>query len=220
MTLGYPDEESQRQHLMECTDSNKHQEHKNNLQEKSKKEVEKQKKLDVQDSIQTQAAFTFLGSQSSQLYLLNEEQIRKQAIQAGVDCSGNKDEMIANIFAVKEGKHEQASSRSGSMSNHLLLTNANDDKHTTKRPAASSPSSSSSSSSSSSAMVTTNNQTSITEFKKRKRIHIDTLPSNLHSLSVAQLRSVCASNGLLSFLRDDMTKTEILDMMDDFIFDD
>ena len=59
--------------------------------------------------------------------------------------------------------------------------------------------------------------------KKRQRITADDLPSNMHSLSAEQLRSVCAANGLLHLLpkdKADVTKYDILRILERELYGD
>ena len=202
---------------MECTDTEKHLKHTQSQAETSKKQDVKQKKLELQDDVQAQAAFTLLGSQTSQLYLLNEDQIKKQAIQNKVDSTGSKDEIIARLASKNDNQQNNNKGKNLLM---LQSSSSNGPSHNNNNNNNNNTTSSTVSTNNNNALVTTNTQETLIEFKKRKRIHIDSLPSNLHSLGVSQLRSVCAANGLLPYLRENMTKTEILDVLDECIYDD
>ena len=56
--------------------------------------------------------------------------------------------------------------------------------------------------------------------RNKSKISADSLPSNLHSLSAPQLRSVCAANGLLHLLPKNASKSEILEIIESEVYDD
>ena len=80
---GYPDEETQRLHLMDCTDTRKHAAHSEKKAAEAKKQEEKQKKLDAQESVQTAAVWSFLGGETSQLWILVSRSVYALAPRSG-----------------------------------------------------------------------------------------------------------------------------------------
>mmetsp|Transcript_26973 Transcript_26973/g.25830 ORF Transcript_26973/g.25830 Transcript_26973/m.25830 type:complete len:108 (+) Transcript_26973:1581-1904(+) len=70
---------------------------------------------------------------------------------------------------------------------------------------------------SSSSSSTAKNSTDIM-IKTKVKLNINNLPSNMNSMSVAQLRSVCASNGMLHLLAKDSTKSDILDIIENEMY--
>jgi len=95
----YEDEDSQRLHLVECMDDKKHAEFKAKRLEKLRKEQEMSMKADKQQSVQSRATWEFLGSETSQLYLLDDTQLRGLAEEKGltVDKSMSKAAVIAEV---------------------------------------------------------------------------------------------------------------------------
>ena len=81
-------DEDQRRHLMECVDERKHQEYASKKKAKAEKEEVKEKKREAQEALEREAAWSFLGAQTSQLWLLDEDQLRRQAALSNVDTEG------------------------------------------------------------------------------------------------------------------------------------
>jgi hypothetical protein len=190
----FPDQD-QRLHLMECTDDNGKQAAYKKKLEKAKEVAEKkEKKLDAQDDAQTVAAWQFLGAKTDQLWLLNEEQLRHQALDSGLDIEGDKDDLISRIAENKR----QAEDSTGKAKKMKLLGNS------------SSASSSSSSNKDSNAIV----------LSKKVKLSADSLPSNMHTMSAPQLRSVCAANGLLHLIDKNASKSDILEMIENELYNE
>lgn len=166
---GYPDEESQRQHLTDCMDDKKHAEHQSKKAEKRKIEESKLAKQNAQEMAQSKAQWDFLGGKTSQLWLLDESQLRVQASDAGLSVKGSKEDLIARIAVSR-----YSSDTSGEESNTLLRIS----EGTT---------------SCSTALICSDGR----GLKKRRRLTADSVPSNFHSFPVAQLRALCASHGFL-----------------------
>ena len=180
--LEYPDEETQREHLQECTDINKHKANKQKLKEQTLIEEKKRSRQDLEDTAQTEAAFTFLGGQSSQLYLLSEGQVKKRALAMGLTVSDgeDKDEVIGRIVAhtspegVEEGGRQNLEYGRGYPSSSHRTDNSQQ----------------------SSLIPTSSSSAAVVVAKKRRRLSADEIPAGYHSLSLGQLRSICASNGV------------------------
>lgn len=180
----FESEEACREHLLLCTNEEKHAVYSNKQKLQRHKEEVKEQKRSAQEEAQTQAAFTFLGAQDSQLWLLNDEQVRRRAIDIGVDANGSKEEIIRRI--VGRDNNEGASGQ-------LVV-------RTSKRK------------------PVKDEDHSLVVRKKTKTISADSIPSNLYGLPVAQLRSICAANGLLSALPPKATKDEIISVIEEAIY--
>ena len=181
--LEYPDEEAQREHLQECTDINKHKANQQKLKEQVLIEEKKRSRQDLEDTAQTEAVFTFLGGHSSQLYLLSEGQVKKRALAMGLTVSEgeDKDEVIGRIVAHTSLEGDEEGGR-------LSLEYG--------RTYPSSSASRTSTSQQSSLIPTSSFSSAVVVAKKRRRLSADAVPAGYHSLSLGQLRSICASNGV------------------------
>ena len=172
--------------MQECTDINKHRANKQKVKEQALIEEKKRSRQDLEDTAQTEAAFTFLGGQSSQLYLLSEGQVKKRALAMGLTVSEgeDKDEVIGRIVAHTSPDDDE---EGGRLNLEYGRTCPSSSSHRTSASQHSSLVPTSTASSSSSTVVVA---------KKRRRLSADAVPPGYHSLSVGQLRSICASNGV------------------------
>jgi hypothetical protein len=92
------EDDAARLHLMECTDVRKHMEHRKKKAEEALKNEKKQEKQLLQDSVQRQAAWELLGSKTNQLWILDDDQVKKQArIENVKSKSGSRDDIINEI---------------------------------------------------------------------------------------------------------------------------
>ena len=94
----YEDEEGQCKHLMECTDMNKHKLYQEKLLKESKLKERKDNLKQSQIDIQAYASWQFMGADNSQLYLLNEDQLKHEARRLSLDTDGDKDDLINKII--------------------------------------------------------------------------------------------------------------------------
>jgi hypothetical protein len=204
----FESEDACREHLLLCNDSDKHASYSRKQKAEQQNEEARKQKVFKQEAAQNQAAFTFLGSHNSQLWLLDDDQVRHRAVDLGVDASGSKEEVIQRIAGGGRGSaHAGAGVGRGS----YLITNGED------------PSTSSKTGDSSRKRKEVGSGDepgfAIVSKSKARRLHADDLPSNFHSLSAAQLRTVCASNGLLSMLPPKATKDEIISLIEDELYE-
>lgn len=97
-------EELQRQHLVDCMDDKKHAEFKAKREAAKKAAIAKSMKADKQQSVQSKAVWDLLGGQTSQLYLLDESQLKTQAEESGISTNegASKEELIAAIARSKD----------------------------------------------------------------------------------------------------------------------
>ena len=97
-----------RLHLMECNDVTKHAEHRKKKVENALKDEKKNEKQQAQEAVQRQAAWELLGSKTNNLWMLDDDQVKKQAAIENVkEHSGSRDEII-NEIARKRKKTEGA----------------------------------------------------------------------------------------------------------------
>eukprot|EP00667_Euglena_gracilis_P007866 EG_transcript_7952 len=94
-----PDEDAQRRHLLDCADGAKHAQHAARQAAAATKATEQARRQGLQDEVAAEAAWSLLGAQSQHLWLLSEEQLRRQCEQAGLPTTGDKDELIARLAA-------------------------------------------------------------------------------------------------------------------------
>ncbi len=69
--------------------------------------------------------------------------------------------------------------------------------------------------------VTVGRNDQLTESKRARKAASsgDSIPSNLHSMSAAQLRAVCASHDLLHLVDKGMSKAELLDVLENEFYE-
>jgi curved DNA-binding protein CbpA len=196
------DEEEQRRHLMECVDEKKHKEFAvkkaATAQLKEKKEAQAAK----QESAQTHAAWQFLGANNEQLWLLEDDQLRSHAQGLNLDASGDSADLIGRIVKSSKQKEEEQEQEQempkrgrGKQSSSLLLTDGSTTGSKRKVD-------------SSSALVSSSKAAA----KRNKKI--ETMPTNLHSMSAKQLRAICASNDLMHLIDSGMSKADLLDVLE------
>lgn len=139
----------------------------------------------------------------------NEDQLRSQAQDDGVDTEGDKDDIISRL-AAKRKQEDNDDEDNGGMGGKKMKILGNG-----KNPG------SSSSSSSSSALTNhkSNDSNNSIVIRSKQRIVVDNLPANMHSMSEAQLRSVCAANGILHLISKTDTKSDILNILENDIYD-
>lgn len=203
--LDHYGEEEQRNHLMECTDKKKHAQYKNEKDIKKQKIEKLEEKKDIQEAAQRQAVWQFLGSNTSSLWLLEDDDLRNQAKQMNLDTSGDKDDLISRIAAEKQNDEENkgdfskygGSNKKSTTHSNLLLENKGGSKKNNN---------------------SNNNQMVLSNGKRR--LSLDSLPSNIHSMEANQLRSVCAANGLLDENSKKFKyKHEYLDLIESHIYE-
>lgn len=135
----------------------------------------------------------------------NEDQLRRQAGDQGMDTNGDKDALISRIVAEKRKKDDDDDDDEGGRGKGGKKMKMLCD---------------SSSSSSSSALTKIEQKGNALVVRGKAKMSVDSLPSNMHGMSAPQLRSVCASNGLLHLIPKDATKYEILSIIEAECYDD
>eukprot|EP00993_Chasmostoma_nieuportense_P007669 NODE_934_length_1753_cov_7.199877_g876_i0.p1 GENE.NODE_934_length_1753_cov_7.199877_g876_i0~~NODE_934_length_1753_cov_7.199877_g876_i0.p1 ORF type:complete len:561 (-),score=123.61 NODE_934_length_1753_cov_7.199877_g876_i0:71-1699(-) len=103
---GYPDEEAQQLHLLQCTDPTKAAAHKKRVAVAADLVAARAHTADLQSEVASGAAWEFLGGQATQLWLLSESLLRDQCEVAGLSTSGTKEELIARIAHNRKGQKQ------------------------------------------------------------------------------------------------------------------
>lgn len=163
-------------HLSSCNDKRKQAEHQRNVAAAEGKAAAKAAVKDAEAEAQNLMAWQYLGGSTEQMWLLTDTQLSKQLEERGLasaDGSKSREEMLAALAREQQQREQQDAGRK-------RLTNAAgssaEDEADAKRPRAEGEASGS--------------------FEPRLRA--ETLPSNLHSLSLSQLKAVCASHGMIA----------------------
>ena len=182
---GYPDEETQRRHLMECVDERKHAQHKEVKRAKQQVQAAREAREGRQEAAVKLAAWEFLGAQTSQLWLLDDQHLETIAQSEHISTASSsgsgsgsgsgkcsRSELVAKIVAKKTGRVELAAIADSSRGRGR----GDDDTDDAQGGG---------SSSTSSALVV----------KKKLRFNADSLPSNLYALSLSELQVLYAAHG-------------------------
>ena len=92
--------------MRDCTDTQKHQAYAKDVLKRKLNDEKKALKESKQDSIESAAVFTLLGGSTNLqlLWMLDDEQIKKQALLAGVNTEGDRNKLIENIVKSKNNK--------------------------------------------------------------------------------------------------------------------
>ena len=146
----------------------------------------------------------------------NEDQLRRQAEDTGLDTLGDKDDLISRIAGMKR----QAEELEGNEEDQKMKLKGKNGRKVLAIGDSSSSTSSSTSTSSSGFLDNKREKESSIIIRKKSTISVDSLPSNLHSLSAPQLRSVCAANNLLHLISKNASKSEILNMIENEVYHD
>lgn len=215
------DEEEQRRHLMDCTSDIKHAAHKHKQKVAETAKAAKEQRVEAQVAAQTQAAWQFLGANNTQLWLLNEDQLRSQAATLKLDISGDKDALISRIVTSTDGTQPTSSSGSGGF--HQIdngdtqaagkKRSRNDDNEAATSTALVT------SSSKASGKRSKASSSSLTVHKSARDGAIDALPSNLHAYSAAQLRSMCAAQGRLGLIPKNAVKADLIAVLEKDVYE-
>jgi hypothetical protein len=243
----FEDEEECRNHLMNCTDDNKHKTFQKAQKKKEQKEQRKEHKKQKQDEVETLAGWQFFGGQSSQLWLLNEEQVKEEAKKKGLSIKGDKDDVIERLIEfeqeeegdgdgttrrsdrkrlrnrAEEEKEEDDENDKDKKELDELFGDDNDNEEDDDYEDKKKKKNKKQKMSSSLALVPVSHKNEVVLAKKKpqkpKVINVDMLPSNLYSLSVNQLRSLCVSNGLKSLIPKNAKKSDLLDLLEEEIYE-
>jgi hypothetical protein len=226
-------EESIRWHLMDCQqDNQKRSQYKAKKEKQANKLQEKEMKDEEQDAIQSEAAWQLLGSQNTQLYLLNENQLQREVQRRGIlnNISGtasnsklaipsSKDDLIDLL--VNDSIHNDSEEEEEDQKKITDQTKTS--KSSRKRKAIEDLSNNQDTKST--ALVAKSYQqetkaitTSRKKAKTRKaKIDVDSLPSNLQSLSIDRLKSILISHGLKKLIFSGISKSDLIDIIEEEI---
>lgn len=170
-----PEESDFIQHLNECVDKHLHAEYSKKKLQKEINAREKLEKQNKQDSVQTYAAWEFLGSNKEQLWLLDDEHLQREAIKQNIDVSDSK-------------------SKGDTLKRLVVSRNQSNNA---------------------SAIVTSN------ESSRPIKRTIESIPSNLHSMSKDKLLAVCFSHSLLLDHPnvDSLSKSDVLEVLEHYFYE-
>jgi len=122
------DDDAARLHLMECVDLKKHAEHRKKKVEDALEKEKKNEKQQAQEAVQRQAAWELLGSKTNNLWMLDDDQVKKQAAIENVkENSGSRDDII-NEIARKRQKTGGTMMIEATKSSSALVTTTNSKK--------------------------------------------------------------------------------------------
>ena len=161
------------------------------------------------DVFNTAHTFDFVDKQ-------NEDQLRRQAEDTGLDTLGDKDDLISRIAGMKR----QAEELEGNEEDKKMKLKGKNGRKVLAIGNSSSSTSFSTSTSSTGFYDNKGEKESSIIIRKKSTVSVDSLPSNLHSLSAPQLRSVCAANNLLHLISKNASKSEILNMIENEVYHD
>lgn len=229
----------QKLHLMYCTDTIKHQKHEQVKKKAEDAVIVKQLKKDKQDAIQSLASWEFLGGSNGQLWLLNEDQLKAKALSLRLDAIGDKDTLIDRIVnnsntnqrKLLQNESINESSNNAKKKRKLLTIESNEGDRSvnsnscTALVVATTNTTVSNNNNKHEYTTTSSSSSSSTAISTHRRSHDDDLshqdiPSNYSSYDSKQLRSIIASQGLLSQLPKRAVKKDMLTLLERRIFDD
>eukprot|EP00966_Prymnesium_polylepis_P325823 7381766-Prymnesium_polylepis.1 len=177
------DWESLCEHLRGCTDARAHAAHQRNEAAAAAAAERKATRQDADAEAQNLAAWQFLGGSTESMWLLTDTQLRKQCEEAGLGGDASRDGMLAALSRHRTAlQAERLTDRSGGAPAQLKHSGEAGDEAPPASKRRRQADGGASASSSSSA---------------RGRVSAASLPSNLHSMSLRQLKSVCAAHGLV-----------------------
>jgi hypothetical protein len=226
------DENEQRKHLMECVDEGKHKAFDAKKSKQKTKEAAREEKQEAQRAAQTQAAWQLLGAHNTQLWLLDEGQLREQAGQLHLDTSGDKDTLIDRIVSHSDhsaGPDEKK--RGAKKTAHIEdATDEHAASGSRKRKAdnadatdqalvVASPGNKRKNRKSGSEKGAAQEDRVVARENSAGTSAAEDLPSDLQSYSAAQLRSMCAAQGLLGLLPKKAVKSDMVRLLETKVFE-
>jgi len=96
-------EEDKREHLRNCTDEAAHVAHAKAKKKNVENEAKKESAASKQAGAQAKATWEVLGGRTDQLWLLDTEQLRAMAKDAGEDSTGERMDLVSRIAAQRDG---------------------------------------------------------------------------------------------------------------------
>ena len=237
----------QKLHLMHCMDTIKHQKYEQVKKKAENAMIVKQVKKDKQDAIQSLASWEFLGGSNGQLWLLNEDQLKAKALSLKLDTKGDKDVLIDRIVnstkagqellqneSMIDSENDKYSRNSNDAKKRKLLTMESIDNSFQMKENCSANSKNctalviattiSNNNNNNKHQQSSSSSSSSTAISTYRRSHVELshqdIPSNYSSYDSKQLRSIIASQGLLSQLPKRAVKKDMLALLERRIFND
>ena len=177
------------EHLLNCNDTKAHAAHRRGVERAAAAAAGKAAVKEAEAEAQNLMAWQYLGGGTEQMWLLTDTQLKLQLEDKGLQtcAASSREEMLvtlaqhqAALDAARDGVRRIGDGRTGSSSGGGSGNGSGggggggggggEEPATKRGRAAAAP---------------------------RPRLSAASLPSNLHSLSLSQLRSVCASHGML-----------------------
>lgn len=167
-------------HLAGCTDAEAHAAHRRDVEAAAEKAAKKASIKDAEVEAQNLAAWQFLGGSTEQMWLLTDKMLEKQAEERGLLTDGSakdksREELLVALAKDQRKKSEGKQAAGGAGPARLTDASAS---ASGKRPRAGGSGSE--------------------DADDLPRLSAESLPSNLHSMTLSQLKSVCASHGMLA----------------------
>lgn len=174
--------EAQRLHLLQCGDIKKHAAHRALKVQAEDKQLAGEKRAAKQLEAQNLAQWEFLGAKSSQLYLLNDSQLKDVAEREGarVDSGSgsSREDMVSRIAA---SRREGAAADEGNSRKRLKAADTE----------------------------FSNPNLALSVVTGKVRIDSDDVPADMYGMSLRELKLYCASQGLQ--LPKGASKAEVID---------
>ena len=175
-------------HLAECTDGKAHDAHRKRVAAEAEAAQKKHAVQDAEAEAQNEMAWKFLGGETEQMWMLTDKTLRKQADErglGGIDTSTASREELLVALSKDQKQREKQQATAGAR----LTASAS----ATAGGSGGGGGSSGGASAGASAAASAGGGD-----EPRPVLKAESLPSNLHSLSLAQLKAVCASHGMLA----------------------
>ncbi|KAJ1407020.1 hypothetical protein B484DRAFT_456666 [Ochromonadaceae sp. CCMP2298] len=197
----FGNEEDQRMHLMECSDTKKQGDFKAKKDKEGQKKQEKEQRAAKQEAAQNLAAVQTLGGGNTMLWLLDADQLRSQAGGLQLDTTGDKDDLISRIV--------QHSGSAGSSSSGAIQDAPESKKRKNNELVVAKQAKRGSSASTALVIDGRDNDEDLPS----------SIPSDYQGRSAAQLKSMCACHGLLSGLPKNAKKSDYISALESAMFD-
>jgi hypothetical protein len=118
-----------------------------------------------------------------------------------MDIEGDKDDLISRLVTKRKGERDDEDDTGGRLKGKKMKMLGD-------------------ATSSSSALVKKEEGSNAVVVRGKVKISAASLPSQMHSMTAPQLRSVCAANGMLHLLHKDASKSEILHIIESECYDE
>ena len=118
-----------------------------------------------------------------------------------MDIEGDKDDLISRLVTKRKGERDDEDDAGGRLKGKKMKMLGDATSY-------------------SSALVKKEEGSNAVVVRGKVKISAASLPSQMHSMTAPQLRSVCAANGMLHLLPKDASKSEILHIIESECYDE